>query len=107
MAFAEMDELAGLELETIEGGYILPIKAQPGASKNEVRGVHNGRLRVCVTQVAEKGKANKAIIKLLSKLLKIPASSLSIVSGESTAKKNLRIIGVEPRALLPSIKSIL
>ena len=41
---------------TCFGEGLLAVKAQPGARKNELRGVQDGALKACVMQVAEKGK---------------------------------------------------
>ena len=70
---------------------ILPVRAQPGARRNEARGEQNGRLKVSVTQVAEKGKANKAILKLLSAVLGVRRSQLELLSGETSPEKRFLI----------------
>lgn len=80
-----------INLESHPEGVILPVRAQPGARRNEVRGEQNGRLKVCVTQVAEKGKANKAILKLLSAMLGVRRSRLELLSGETSSEKRILI----------------
>ena len=47
-----------IELTEHSEGVVLPVRAQAGASKNGIRGEQNGMLKVSVTQIAEKGKAN-------------------------------------------------
>ena len=74
-----------------EQGAILPVKAQPGSRRSEIRGEQDGMLKVCVTQVAEKGKANKAIIALVAKLLKLKKSQIELVSGDTASRKQLLI----------------
>lgn len=59
----------------------------PGACKAEIRGEHGGALKVAVTQVAEKGKANKALAALLCKSLGLRRSQIELVSGETSANK--------------------
>lgn len=49
-------------------------------------------LRVYVTVVAEDGKANEAVIKLLSKALKVPKSALTIQRGALSQNKVIKII---------------
>jgi uncharacterized protein len=66
---------------------LLPVRAQPGARKNEIAGWHNGRLKVRVTQIPEKGKANQALSKVLAKTLGISRSQISLVSGETSREK--------------------
>jgi uncharacterized protein (TIGR00251 family) len=71
-----------IELASHSEGVVLPVKAQPGAKKNELRGEQNGMLKVCVTQVAERGKANKAIVEMLAKSLKLRRSQIELIAGE-------------------------
>ncbi|MFP6666223.1 MAG: DUF167 domain-containing protein [Pirellulales bacterium] len=72
-------------------GVILPVRARAGARRNEVRGAQNGRLKVSVTQSAEKGKANRVILKLLSDALNVRRSQLELISGETVAEKRILI----------------
>ena len=58
-----------IRFEAHAQGTILPVRAHPGARRNEIRGEHDGALRVSVTAAPEKGKANKAIIELLAEAL--------------------------------------
>ena len=48
-----------IELTTTADGVILPVQAQPRAKRSEIVGEHNGRVKVAVTEVPEKGKANE------------------------------------------------
>ncbi|MBV1885962.1 MAG: DUF167 domain-containing protein, partial [Parvibaculaceae bacterium] len=48
-------------------------------------------LKVRVTAVPEKGKANKAVLALLSKALGMAKSRLFVVSGEGDRNKIIRI----------------
>ena len=74
----------------------MPVRAQPGARKNELRGEHNGMLRVCVTQAPEKGKANKAIIALLAKQLGLRKAQFELLSGETSSQKRFLIREITP-----------
>ena len=75
-------------------GVILPVRAQPGAAKNAIRGEQNGMLKVSVTQVAEKGKANKSIVEVLAKGLGLRRSQIELVTGETQPQKRFLIRGV-------------
>jgi uncharacterized protein (TIGR00251 family) len=88
-----------IELETTSEGVILPVRAQPGARKNSITGVHAGRLKVAVTQAPEKGKANQALLQLLAELLEIKRSQITLISGESSRHKRFLITGVDPSTL--------
>ena len=96
-----------IDLVSTEQGVVLPIKASPGARKTEIRGSHDGRLRVAVTQVAEKGKANQAIMALLSKRLGYSKSQLILLSGQTGSCKNILVQGIDAAELKFRIESIL
>jgi len=83
-----------IDLQPHPGGTILPVRAQPGARKDEIRGVQDGMLKVAVTQAPERGKANKAIAALLAKALGLKKSQIEIVSGETSRKKQFLIRGI-------------
>jgi len=71
----------------------LRVRALPRASRNEVVGVSDGRLRVRVTAAPADGKANAAVIRLLAKLLRVPASSIELTSGHKRRDKHFLVRG--------------
>ncbi len=83
----------GIEMRLVDGGVIIAVQAQPGARRNAITGVHDKRLKVAVTQVAEKGKANQEIVKLLADVLGVAKSQITVVSGETNSKKAICVQG--------------
>ena len=53
-----------------DSGIHIRIRAVPRASKNEIQGVYDGALKIRLTTPPVDGKANQALIKLMSKTLK-------------------------------------
>jgi uncharacterized protein (TIGR00251 family) len=92
-----------ISLEPHAEGTILPVRAHPGARRNEIRGHQGGMLKVSVTQAPEKGKANKALVALLAKQLSLRKSQIELLSGETTAQKRFLIRGIAPAELLQRI----
>jgi uncharacterized protein (TIGR00251 family) len=80
-----------IRLEQRADGVILPVKANPGARENALRGVHDGQLKVSVTAAPEKGKANKAIIEVLARKLELKRSQIEIIAGDTSSEKKLMI----------------
>jgi uncharacterized protein (TIGR00251 family) len=80
-------------------GTILPVRAQPGARKTEIAGIHAGALRVAVSAPPDKGKANAAIAKLLAEVLGFKPAQIGLLSGAATRQKRFLIQGIEPDAL--------
>jgi uncharacterized protein (TIGR00251 family) len=73
------------------------VKITPKASRNEVKGWETGAdgrtfLKVSVTAVPEKGKANKALITLLSKMYNVPRSQIEILRGETDKYKLIQMV---------------
>ena len=82
----------------LEGRIRFEVRLTPNAGRNEVSGVGEDadgkpHLKVRVTAIPEKGKANKALIALLSKSLRVPKGAISIVSGETNRVKTVEIEG--------------
>ena len=92
-----------LDLQPHADGTILSVRAQPGSRRNEIRGVQDCMLKVCVTQAPEKGKANKAVAELLAKLLGLRKSQIEIVSGETAHQKRFLVHGIAPADLAERI----
>ena len=81
-----------------EKGLVLRLRLTPNSSRDGVDGiVHlpagNCSLKVRVRAVAEKGKANKAAIRLIAKSTGLATSKLSLASGEKDRNKELLIAG--------------
>jgi len=96
-----------IELRLDPRGVILPVRAQPGAKSNGLRGEQAGALKVCVTQAAEKGKANKAILTVLSKALNLRKSQIELISGATTSQKRYLVLDVTLGGLQADIKKAL
>ncbi|MCA0995209.1 DUF167 domain-containing protein [Alloyangia pacifica] len=71
-------------------GAVLEVRVTPKASRNEIR-EEDGQIRVYVTTVPENGKANDAVVKLLSKALGVPKSRLTLIRGATSRDKAFRI----------------
>jgi uncharacterized protein len=76
----------------------LSVRLTPNGGRDSIEGVEtdaegNAFLKARVSAVPENGKANKALIALLSKKLRLPKSVISFISGETARKKILRIDG--------------
>jgi len=88
-------------------GCILPVRAQPGARKNGIIGVHAGALRVAVSAAPERGKANEAIRTILCDALACKASQVTLIAGETSRDKRFLITGMAPDELSRRLVSAL
>ncbi len=80
-----------IQLKPHDEGVCLAVRAQGGARQNGLRGEYDGALKVTVTQVPEKGKANKAIHALLCKELGLRRSQLTLLSGHTSSHKTFLV----------------
>ena len=69
----------------------ISVRVNTKSSKNSLHSARNNQLLISTTTVPENGKANEAVIKILSKFLKIPKSKFTIVSGEKNRNKIIKI----------------
>ncbi len=83
--------MIGEFFEVKDGCTLLRVKVATKASKNAIIGVRNGELLLSVTAVPENGKANDAIVKLLSKSLKCAKTKIDLVSGSKSKNKLFKI----------------
>ena len=67
-------------------GTEIAVRVTPKASRNAIK-EEDGVLRVYVTTVPEDGKANAAVVKLLSKAVGVPKSRLDLVRGHTSRDK--------------------
>jgi len=75
---------------------ILTVYVHPGAKENRIKNwLDKNTIKVDIAAAPEKGKANKALIKLLSKHFKISPSQIEIIHGKTTRIKQLRIPIIE------------
>lgn len=76
------------------GCLFINIHLQPRASKNEIVGIHGDSLKVRLTSPPVEGAANSHVIEFFAKRLGIQKSNITIVSGEKSRHKTLKIEGI-------------
>jgi len=79
-------------------GLDLFVRLTPKSSRDAVEGVEtlaDGQcvLKCRVRAVPEDGKANAALVALVAKQMKSPASRVSVAAGATSRTKTLRILG--------------
>lgn len=89
----------------------LAVRLTPNGGRDAVDGVElngNGEahLKVRVSDVPEKGKANKALIAMLAKRIGIAKSTITLLSGDTARQKILRIDG-DPEDLIGKLKTLI
>lgn len=71
----------------------LRVKVLPKSPKNEVTDIlDDDTIKIRIKAVPEKGKANKELIKFLSKELDLPKDKVQIISGKTDPLKLIKIV---------------
>ena len=73
----------------------LNVRVQPGASRSEVVGWQGDTLRVRVQAPPLEGRANAAVIELLSSALDVPRRRLRLERGEASREKLIAVDGLD------------
>ncbi|TAH34730.1 MAG: DUF167 domain-containing protein [Alphaproteobacteria bacterium] len=82
----------------VSAGIELAVHCTPNARQERIGDIvadadGNYALKIAVTVPPEDGKANKAVIALLSKNWKLPKTSISLLRGDTSRHKKLLIAG--------------
>jgi uncharacterized protein (TIGR00251 family) len=73
----------------------LYLKVTPNAGRSEITGETGGILQVKVAAPPVKGKANRELIALLSRLLGVKKPAITIVKGQTSRNKVVIIEGLK------------
>ncbi|MGA2384398.1 MAG: DUF167 domain-containing protein [Gemmatimonadales bacterium] len=85
-------------LTPVPGGIRILVSASPRASRTEVAGVAEGRLRVRVAAPPVEGAANQELVRFLAKSLGVPPSAVAVTAGAAGRRKTVLVRGVAPAA---------
>ncbi|MDR4506406.1 MAG: DUF167 domain-containing protein [Candidatus Scalindua sp.] len=83
-----------IEIREKGDGIVIPVKVQPNSSQERIIGEYNKQLKVAVSVPPEKGKANRAIIKIIAKWLNRKISDVEIISGERSKEKEIFVSNI-------------
>jgi uncharacterized protein (TIGR00251 family) len=84
-------------------GVIISLYIQPGASKTEVIGEHNGLLKIKIKAPPVDGKANEEVLRFLSKVLNVSKSQIEILKGDKSREKKVLVRSTEIEAVQKSL----
>lgn len=80
-------------VRAVEGGCELAIWVVPGASRDQIAGLHAGRIRVRVAAPPEGGRANEAVCRILSEAIDKP---VTLRGGVASRAKLVFVRGATP-----------
>ena len=83
----------------------LQIRVVPKAKRNSIEIGDDGLFKARVTAAPERGKANDAVITLLSKLIGVPKRDIQIVRGHTARNKSVRVEGATTKQVIEKLSS--
>lgn len=83
---------------------IIQIKVSPGSKQNKLQGFEGDFLKIKLTAPAFGGQANDRLLGFLSDSLSLPKSGISIIRGERSRYKQVKIVGMGKAELIKTIE---
>jgi uncharacterized protein (TIGR00251 family) len=84
-------------------GASIEVRLRPRGRGDELIGFENGVLQARVSAPPVDGRANKALCKLIAKRARVAPSRVSVVRGEKSRDKLVRVEGVDEATLLAAL----
>jgi uncharacterized protein (TIGR00251 family) len=88
-----------ISINESSSGATFAAKVHPRARKNAITGEIGDALKLSVTAPPVEGRANEACIEFFANLLKLPRSSITIASGQSSRNKLIHVAGLSAAEL--------
>ena len=83
-----------LKIRERADGVTIECRIQPRSGRTAIKGARDGILQISLNAPPIEGRANRALIELISKRLGVRKSSISIAGGEHSRNKVLFIEGL-------------
>lgn len=80
-----------------DNSIVLSVYVVPRSSRTEISGLYGDYLKIKLKSPPVDNAANEELIKFLSDKLKVPKTSIEIVSGYTGKRKNILINGISSK----------
>jgi uncharacterized protein (TIGR00251 family) len=87
-----------------ENAFLLAVKLQPRASKNEIEGQLGAELRIKVTAPPVDAAANEALLRLLADVLDCPRNRIQLIRGQTSRHKTVALHGMTSAEIVGRLK---
>ena len=78
---------------------VLDVHVQPRASRTEVAGYQGTALKIRIHAPPVEGAANAELVRFLARSLGVPRDAVHILTGMTSRRKRIEIVGASPTAL--------
>jgi uncharacterized protein (TIGR00251 family) len=85
---------------------VIKVRVLPKSSRTEIIGIEGDTYKVKLTAPPVEGKANKALIELLARRLRIGKRKIDVVSGSRSRLKTVRIYGLSSEEITSLMRDL-
>ena len=97
-------EIRGMWIKARGDAAIITCRVHPNTGRDAVKEVRDDQLVINLSAPAVEGKANEALVRFLSKRLKVAKSRISLIQGEKNRNKVVAIEGMDPSEVASCLK---
>lgn len=90
-------------IQSTPDGILISIRVIPRAGKSGLAGTRGDALLVRLHAPPVEGAANAELIDLIATVLDVPRRAVSIVAGERSRQKRVRVSGIDAAAAAPRL----
>lgn len=84
-------------IQSTPDGIVINVRVVPRAGRSRLAGARGDALLARLQAPPVDGKANEELIDLLATALAVPARAVTIVAGERSRQKRVRVSGIDAR----------
>jgi uncharacterized protein len=84
-------------IDAAPDGVLIDVRVIPRASRSAIAGTRGGALLVRLAAPPVEGAANAELIEVIAKALEVPKRSVTLVAGERSRQKRVKVTGITPR----------
>jgi uncharacterized protein (TIGR00251 family) len=93
-------------IEVAAEGIVIDVRVIPRASRSEVAGTRGKALLVRLNAPPIDGAANAELIEVIAKVLQVPKRAVSIIAGERSRQKRVRVVGIDISTAAPRLAAL-
>lgn len=82
-------------IEAVPDGVVISVRVVPRAARSGLAGTRGGAVLVRLHSPPVEGAANAELIEVMAKAFQVPKRAISIVAGDHSRQKRVRIAGID------------
>ena len=82
------------------------VVARPGASRRRIVSIDPRGVVIALNSPPEKGRANDELIDFLARIASVPRSTITIVRGDTSRHKTIRITARDPAKVVSALRAV-